>query len=313
MSQFENKMTPNGYWSTISGPSTSVGLSIVPNFTSHISVKIYRNNEGLVTFKTAKSEKSKTIPPIRKSKLSSTQLTNRAKSLIKKCCRIFSSVAKEKSGRKMCTMITLSYPNNFPDDRESKKHLDHFMKRIIRKYPQFVYLWVAEKQKRGAIHYHIITTDFIPKKLINTCWGEIVKKWCDKKGFEFKTVLPNIKGVESPEKYITKYLLKDDINRIEGNRYFISKTAKKLLEPIDMAVVPIFNKSPDQIMAEAKYNLKIDYIILDNSKKIKPGERFIVFGYFVKNAEHLIEYIQYDYRIQSDQYYNQKNDKNESN
>ena len=42
MSQFENKMTQNGKWESLD----KVGLSKAPNFTSHISIKVFRNNEG---------------------------------------------------------------------------------------------------------------------------------------------------------------------------------------------------------------------------------------------------------------------------
>jgi hypothetical protein len=187
------------------------------------------------------------------------------------------------------------------------------MKRIVRKYPNFIYLWVAEKQKRGAIHYHIITTDFIPKNFINKCWREIVSKWSFKNGFSNqKEANPHIMGVKHPERYITKYLLKDNSNRIEGNRYFISKNARKLMEPIEMALIPIFNKYPDQIMNEACNYLKINYTIIDNSKKLKEGDQYMVFGYYVNEAKNLIDFVNYDYQQQINNYYKQfKNEQGE--
>lgn len=310
MSQFENKMTPNGEWKSLD----KVGLSILPNFTSHISIKVFRNYEGIVTFKSIKKPtKEKQTPPIRKTKLDSIKLTDSAKTQIRKCCRMFYDHALKTSKNGICTMITLSYPEHYPNDRESKKHLDHFMKRIVRKYPNFIYLWVAEKQKRGAIHYHIITTDFIPKKFINTSWREIVAKWSLKNGFNNqKEANPHIMGVKHPDRYITKYLLKDEINRIEGNRYFISKNARKLMEPIESAIIPIFSNYPNQIMDEASLYLNIEYLVLDNSKKINEGDKYMVFGYFVKDAQNLIDFANYDYQQQLNNYYNQfKNEKGE--
>jgi len=112
-------------------------------------------------------------------------------------------------------------------------------------------------------------------------------------------------GVKHPERYITKYLLKDNSNRIEGNRYFISKNARKLMEPIEIALIPIFNKYPDQIMNEACYYLKINYTIIDNSKKLKEGDQYMVFGFFVKDAQNLIDFVNYDYQQQINNYYNQ--------
>lgn len=55
-------------------------------------------------------------------------------------------------------MITLTYPDNFPKDgKESKSHLNRFLT-SIRRVTDIEYLWFMEFQKRGAPHYHILTS-----------------------------------------------------------------------------------------------------------------------------------------------------------
>lgn len=55
------------------------------------------------------------------------------------------------------TMITLTYPRDYPDDgRICKGHLTEFLQWIRRKWDDPDYLWFLEFQKRGAPHYHIL-------------------------------------------------------------------------------------------------------------------------------------------------------------
>ena len=72
------------------------------------------------------------------------------------------------------TMITLTYPKEYPlDGRESKKHLNSFMSVLRKAEGKHSYLWFMEFQKRGAVHYHILTT----LMYIDHFW--IANKWFD--------------------------------------------------------------------------------------------------------------------------------------
>lgn len=58
----------------------------------------------------------------------------------------------------LTSMITLTYPGQFPTDGESaKKDLKYFLNAYRRRFPDSNYLWILEFQKRGAPHYHILT------------------------------------------------------------------------------------------------------------------------------------------------------------
>lgn len=55
------------------------------------------------------------------------------------------------------SIITLTYPNDFPSDGKAvKKHLNSLLTRLRQKYGKNSYVWVVEFQRRGAPHYHII-------------------------------------------------------------------------------------------------------------------------------------------------------------
>jgi len=165
-------------------------------------------------------------------------LSRKQASKIRRSVRILHYLAQ--NGR--LSFLTLTYGQDFPDDLTAKKHLDTFFKRIKRYLGgNFHYVWIAEKQKRGAIHYHLVLIDYIPIKEIFKAWNGVVQKWQKKNGFDIQEVNPYIKGIsngENIEKYLTKgfkaiggYLTKkdkqDEIQQIEGNIWNCSTLTRK--------------------------------------------------------------------------------------
>jgi len=141
--------------------------------------------------------------------------------------------------------LTLTF-DRIPPDLEAKKILDRFLERL-RRYlgKNFHYVWVAEKQKRGAIHYHLILIDFIPIEVIRKKWEAVVHKWEKTQDYTAKRTLQiNIKAIQDNngiDTYLTKtfkkvggYLTKDekkgDIQPIEGNIWNCSSITRELLK-----------------------------------------------------------------------------------
>jgi len=53
--------------------------------------------------------------------------------------------------------VTLTYPFEYPERSDVfKRHLDNFLKRLARKFPEVAGVWKLEPQKRGAPHYHLL-------------------------------------------------------------------------------------------------------------------------------------------------------------
>lgn len=218
----------------------SVGLSNCPNLTESrgeialVHVKQFRNGEGYARICYDKSKNRLQIPPRHEGeRIHKNGLSMKAKSKVKRSARILSDIATQCKVTK--AFITLSYGKDFPDDKTAKKHLDVFfkrMKRLLTKTNELlITLWVAEKQKRGAIHFHILNLSWIAKEDLNFAWNGIVQKWQKQNGFPIQKVMPNIKNINYPAGYLAKYLSKGG-EEIRGNLYGMSTMARVLCKPI---------------------------------------------------------------------------------
>src|SRR5271157_7616 len=70
--------------------------------------------------------------------------------------RLMYMIARVKRDAVLPLFVTLTYPDKFPSARESKRHLDIFLKRIRRAFPVAGGIWKLEPQQRGAPHYHLL-------------------------------------------------------------------------------------------------------------------------------------------------------------
>lgn len=173
-------------------------------------------------------------------------LTIKGKAKIQKATRVLENVYKFEEGLKSyCSMITLTYGKDYPTDHESKLHLNHFLKRLKRLHPNCKYVWVAEKQKRGAIHYHILTPYYTDKEWVNNSWNEIVGKWQSKQNLKPQTLLPNVIKVNRAGSYIAKYLSKEG-HKIGGNGYGIDQQTRALMKDESVYLIH-HDQTPEEI------------------------------------------------------------------
>lgn len=142
------------------------------------------------------------------------------------------------------SFITLTFKENLKDVSIANKKFNAFVSNVRKKKKDFMYIAVPEFQKRGAVHYHLLSnlsktdTDIIIKQKGTKESDNFydVKYW--NKGFSAVDFIKNdYKKIFS---YISKYMTKDIDNRLFGKkRYFFSQN---LNQP------------------------KIDYLNLDNEK-----------------------------------------------
>ena len=200
----------------------------------YLGIKVFNNNEARITLKDSAELKSKSKvnpPPIRSGELVQDGLTGRARKKLLFASRILHNyIMSDKNQKGYCSFITLTYGKDFPDDRTSKRHLDNFFKKFRRKHPDSLYLWVAERQTRGAIHYHILTPHYTDYKWINKAWNGIANKWQISAGHKKQKLGPNVKGVLNAGAYLVKYLSKEG-EKIEGNMYNMSQSLHNLMKP----------------------------------------------------------------------------------
>ncbi len=104
--------------------------------------------------------------------------------------------------------ITLTYPAEFPcNGRETKAHLNAFLQFLRRKGIKAV--WVLEFQLRGAPHYHIIVSEFIPKEEIAERWYKVVGSG-DEKHLKAGTGINAIRSKGQLYGYLSTYIKKLD-------------------------------------------------------------------------------------------------------
>lgn len=134
------------------------------------------------------------------------------------------------------SFITLTFAENITDISKANKMFNSWVSNIRKLKPNFKYLAVPEFQKRGAVHYHILSNlgltdkDIILEqqikkgKAVNCDTLYDVKFW--KKGF---VRVDFIKGdYKKIYGYICKYMTKDIDNKLFGKkRYFFSQNLNK--------------------------------------------------------------------------------------
>jgi hypothetical protein len=94
--------------------------------------------------------------------------------------RLMRTIAKIKKDSELPNFITLTYPFEFPSPIASKKHLDIFIKRLLRAFPEIGLIWKLEPQQRGAPHYHIMAWGADLEKLgvfVVDAWYDIAGGW----------------------------------------------------------------------------------------------------------------------------------------
>ena len=78
------------------------------------------------------------------------------------------------------TMVTLTYPKEFPTDgKQVKQHLNTFLVWCRRRFDRPSYIWFLEFQKRGAPHIHLLFDYPLPDNKAGRCllFGEVSQKW----------------------------------------------------------------------------------------------------------------------------------------
>ena len=104
------------------------------------------------------------------------------------------------------TMITLTYPREYPSPSIAKAHLDAFLKRIKRQFPDAAGFWRLEFQKRGAPHFHLLMVNlpYWDKSEVAAAWGDVIH-------VDFVvTRIEHIRSKRGCYWYMSKYVCKSD-------------------------------------------------------------------------------------------------------
>lgn len=127
------------------------------------------------------------------------------------------------------TFITLTFEENITDIAYANKKFNQYISNLRRRLKSdFKYVCVPEFQKRGAIHYHMLTNiDYDNLDLLSKYEKKIYKK---NKGWQTFKILKswhygfsNVQKLDNVEivSYLNKYMTKDIDNRLWGKRRYL--------------------------------------------------------------------------------------------
>ena len=85
------------------------------------------------------------------------------KSKVRKKCNALGRLEKSK---KFLAFYSISFPNGLTDETGYKIY-NTWLTRCRRDSGLKTYLWIAERQKNGTIHFHLLTNNFMPIKKVN--------------------------------------------------------------------------------------------------------------------------------------------------
>lgn len=114
--------------------------------------------------------------------------------------------------------LTLCSTQVHSDNEIKKECLGRWLPLVQSKYKIVFYYWIAEKQKNGNIHFHILTDRFLDQRWVRSSWNARLEKLGYLDSFEAKnghrepnsTDIQAIKSLAHSSAYVTKYTSKAD-------------------------------------------------------------------------------------------------------
>lgn len=133
--------------------------------------------------------------------------------------------------------LTLSDQQKHDDNWIKRNMLNRFLIKITREKPDTKYLWKAERQDNGNIHFHILLDNYFDKKDVQIWWNLIQRdNQYHRAGLinesflgSPSTRIESLKNVDNSIAYIAKYMQKnDEKNPISGRLWGCSSELRKL-------------------------------------------------------------------------------------
>jgi hypothetical protein len=146
-------------------------------------------------------------------------------------------------------LLTLTYRENITDFNQACSDLSKFVRAVRCAQPDWIYIAVAEQQKRGAWHWHMAVRGRQDVELLRSCWRHIVGEGNIDVNPPKGTGNTRLLGLV---KYLGKYLAK---GFAEGNRELNARRFRASLGiPIAGTVIAL---PPDQRANAAGYAIQM--------------------------------------------------------
>jgi hypothetical protein len=162
---------------------------------------------------------------------------------------------KNKEKKLSLITLTLSEKQKHTDLEIKRNMLNRFILVLQKKYGLQNYIWKAEYQKNGNLHFHIVVDIYIHHKSIRQEWNKIQldNGYLDNYFKSFGNYNPNstdihsCKNAKNVRKYICKYLTKNGEERENAGRIWGCSDSVRNLRPVEMIVTKEIDKLLNQI------------------------------------------------------------------
>lgn len=193
---------------------------------------------------------------------------------------LINSKSRKNGKKNSASFITLTLPSKqiHQDNEIKRKILQPFLAECKRLDNLKYYMWTAETQENGNIHFHIITPTYIKKENLQERWNRHV----DTLGYVSRSSVKNppsthIEGIKQTNKaisYISKYISKGSENRrkVNGRLWGCDKETEKLknikISNEEAENIKEYIEEATKLEINNKYFL-IKMIDIDKNKKLR--------------------------------------------
>jgi len=183
------------------------------------------------------------------------------------------------------TFITLTLSaiqGTNPDKKIKRELLNHWLITAKRQFNVSHYLWKAETQKNGNIHFHITTNRYIDSQKLRDSWNNIQNKlgYVDLFNEKHNHINPNstdihsVKNIHKMGAYVAKYISKNEKDRrlVEGKIFDCSnnlKSKNRCEIEIHNEDIAILYKLSDILHERMIYSDYFKFIPMDDYEKKK--------------------------------------------
>lgn len=157
-------------------------------------------------------------------------MTDGARKRLRRAISILCAIAKPKTAMNFklnkefkfklnFVTLTLPGPQGQVTDKEIRARvLDPWLKKAKRRFKLRSYIWRAERQGNGNLHFHLVTDTYIPYDELRDTWNDnlnalgFIDRFCQKHGHRHpnSTDVHAIKNVRNLAAYFSKYMAKGE-------------------------------------------------------------------------------------------------------
>lgn len=170
------------------------------------------------------------------------------------------------------TMVTLTYPKEYPTDGKTvKRHLNAFLTWIRRRFDRPSYLWFLEFQKRGAPHVHLLLDYPLPYTVNqrNDIRHDVSRRWYkivgsgDEKHARAGTRVERIRKPDGAARYCLKYAYKTEQKWVPPRYQNVGRFwgCSRDVAPTEPRVIPMDEATVRAVIADWDYSPDNDTLV----------------------------------------------------